>query len=216
MDAKRDFQALRMEYTTAGLRRDDVASNPFVQFRQWLDEAIAAEIREPNGMTLATATAEGRPSARTVLLKSFDERGFVFYTNYESRKAQEIASNPHAALVFWWGELERQVRIEGEIARVSAEQSDAYYRSRPFGSRLGAWVSPQSEVIDGRGVLEARLASLQQRYDGATDIARPENWGGYRVAPSTIEFWQGRQNRLHDRLRYSRTAVGWQIERLAP
>lgn len=211
----RDPADLRREYTRAGLRRSDVARDPTEQFRRWFEETLAADLHEPNAMIVATATPEGRPSARVVLLKGFDERGFVFYTNYEGRKAREMEENPRAALLFYWGELERQVRVEGTVARVSGEESDAYFATRPRGSRLGAWASEQSRVVGGREVLEDRLEKLEQEHEGS-DIPRPAFWGGYRVAPEAFEFWQGRENRLHDRISYHREGTGWRIERLQP
>ena len=208
-----DFRA---EYTARGLTEADLDPDPFVQFQQWLDAAIAANLIEPTAMTLATATPEGRPSARMVLLRGFDEQGFVFYTNNDSRKGAELAANPWAALVFYWGALERQVRVEGAVEPVSAAESDAYFATRHPGSRLGAWASPQSRPIPDRAVLEQRLAELEAQYpDG--QIPRPPHWGGYRVTPASLEFWQGRPNRLHDRLRYRRQPDGlWLVERLAP
>ena len=210
-----DLRRLRQEYTRAGLREADAATDPVEQFGRWFDEALAAGLREPNAMTLATATADGLPSARVVLLKGFDERGFVFYTNYEGRKARELGENPHAALVFYWGELERQVRIEGRVARVPEEESDAYYASRPRGSRLGAWASEQSRPVGSRGKLEERLRELEAEHEGR-EVPRPPFWGGYRVEPEAVEFWQGRENRLHDRLVYRRAGGGWRLERLQP
>ena len=207
---------LRKEYTRAGLDESDAALDPIEQFRGWFDDALAADLHEPNAMTLATATPEGRPSARIVLIKGFDERGFIFYTNYGGRKAGELEANPHCALVFYWGELERQVRIEGRISRVSEEESDAYFASRPRGSQLGAWVSEQSRSIENRGALELRLRELEREYEGR-EVPRPPFWGGYRVEPEVVEFWQGRENRLHDRLQYRRTDDGgWRRERLQP
>ena len=207
---------LRKEYTRAGLDESDAAPDPIEQFRGWFDGALAADLHEPNAMTLATATPEGRPSARIVLIKGFDERGFIFYTNYEGRKAGELEANPHCALVFYWAELERQVRIEGRVRRISDEESDAYFASRPRGSQLGAWVSEQSRSIENRGALEQRLRGLEREYEGR-EIPRPPFWGGYRVEPEVIEFWQGRENRLHDRLQYRRSEDGgWERERLQP
>ena len=206
---------LREENTRAGFRESDADPNPIEQFRGWFGEALAADLHEPNAMTLATATPDGRPSARVVLLKGFDERGFVFYTNYEGRKARELEVNPHCALVFYWGELERQVRVEGRVSRVPDEESDAYFAGRPQGSQLGAWASEQSRPVRDRGALEERLRELEGEYEGR-EVPRPPFWGGYRVEPETIEFWQGRENRLHDRLRYRRSTGGWKIERLQP
>jgi pyridoxamine 5'-phosphate oxidase len=207
---------LRKEYRLRGLSEAEAAEEPFTQFTAWFAEIVAVSVLEPTAMTVATATVEGRPSARMVLLKGFDERGFVFYTNYDSRKGGELAANPWAALVFYWPELERQVRVEGVVAAVPPEESDAYYASRPLGSRLGAWASHQSRVIPDRAVLEARLAELVAQYPDGT-VPRPPNWGGFRVTPHNIEFWQGRLNRLHDRLRYTRQPDGgWRRERLSP
>ncbi|MBE9179152.1 pyridoxamine 5'-phosphate oxidase [Oculatella sp. LEGE 06141] len=207
---------LRRNYALRELRESDVDSDPFRQFQRWFDEAIAAELPEPNAMTLATATETGMPSARVVLLKGFDQRGFVFYTNYNSRKGKELSQNPRAGLVFWWAELERQVRIEGTVERVSSDESDAYFHSRPIGSQLGAWVSDQSQTIPSRQVLEERLQALQTKYQDG-DVSRPPHWGGFRVVPQAIEFWQGRPSRLHDRLLYSRVEGDrWQLERLSP
>jgi pyridoxamine 5'-phosphate oxidase len=206
---------LRRNYTMAGLSEQDLSPSPFTQFAVWFEQAVAAGICEPNAMTLATATADGMPSARIVLLKGFDERGFVFYTNYESAKGREMERNPQAALVFHWCELERQVRIAGTVERVSAEESDAYFHSRPPGSRLGAWASAQSQVVPSREFLEAEFQAFDQRF-GQQAIPRPEHWGGYRVAPRSVEFWQGRPSRLHDRLRYRLEGDSWIVERLSP
>lgn len=206
---------LRREYTLRGLSEDEVDPDPLRQFQLWFEQAVAAGLPEPNAMTLATADAAGRPSARVVLLKGFDRRGFVFFTNYQSRKGRELAANPFVALVFFWPELERQVRIEGQAAPITAAESDAYFASRPRGSQLGAWASAQSSVIADRAALEREVERLAQQF-GAGPIPRPPHWGGYRVAPELIEFWQGRPNRLHDRLRYRRGGDAWLLERLAP
>ncbi len=198
------------------LHETEVDSNPFRQFQLWLDEAIAARLPQPLGMALATATVDGRPSVRMVLLRGLDERGFAFFTNYESRKAQELEANPQAALVFYWAELDRQIRIEGIVERISAEESDVYFRSRERGSRLGAWASPQSQVIASRDFLEQRMEELTARY-ADDEVPRPPYWGGYRLIPAVIEFWQGQPSRLHDRLRYRRCeGSSWLLERLAP
>ncbi len=211
-----DLQRLRKEYTRAGLAEADADPDPVEQFRKWFDEALAANLHEPNAMTLATATPDGRPSARVVLLKGYDERGFVFYTSYEGRKSRELEENPRCTLVFYWSELERQIRIEGHAGRVSEEESDAYYGSRPRGSRLSAWASAQSRPVEDRGALEKRLWELEAEYEGR-EIPRPPFWGGYRVEPEAIEFWQGRENRLHDRLLYRRLSDGgWRLQRLQP
>ena len=206
---------LRKEYTRAGLKESDAASDPIDQFRSWFDEALAADLHEPNAMTLATATPDGRPSARVILLKAFDERGFVFYTSYEGRKGGELEANPNCALVFYWGELERQVRVEGRASRVPKEKSDEYFGSRPRGSQLGAWASEQSRPVEGRDALEERLRALEAQYEGR-EVPRPPFWGGYRVEPEVIEFWQGRESRLHDRLVYHRSGSSWRRERLQP
>ena len=207
---------LRREYTLAGLKESDLDPSPFSQFDKWFQQALAAELPEPNAMTLATATLDGKPSARVVLLKGFDTSGFVFFTNYESQKGRELSANPHAALVFYWIELERQVRLSGRVSRVSVEESEEYFRSRPAGSQLGAWVSRQSQVVSGRKSLEDKLEELTQEYQ-TKSIPLPPYWGGYRLAPEMIEFWQGRPNRLHDRLRYTlQPGNPWLIERLSP
>jgi pyridoxamine 5'-phosphate oxidase len=207
---------LRQSYNSGFLLEQEVNPNPVLQFQAWLQDAVAAHILEPNAMTLATVTHQGKPSARIVLLKNFDERGFVFYTNFQSRKGQELSQTPAAALVFWWDKLERQVRIEGSITKVSDAEADEYFHSRPKGSQLGAWVSHQSQVIEGREELERRLKMLEQDYE-TRPIPRPLDWGGYRLEPNIFEFWQGRPNRLHDRLCYRQNNfMGWTIERLSP
>jgi pyridoxamine 5'-phosphate oxidase len=206
---------MRREYSREALAEADVDTDPVVQFGRWFEQAEQAGLLEPTAMTLATATPDGRPSARMVLLRGFDERGFCFYSNYESRKGVELAANPRAALVFWWGELERQVRIEGPVAPTSRAESEAYFHSRPPGSQLSAAASPQSRVIQDRAVLERRVAELAaDSADGQVPL--PDFWGGYRLTHEVVEFWQGRPNRLHDRLRYRRAGDGWKIERLAP
>ncbi|AFZ34402.1 Pyridoxamine 5'-phosphate oxidase [Stanieria cyanosphaera PCC 7437] len=207
---------LRQNYTLAELNQSNVEPNAIAQFAIWFEQAVEAQLLEPNAMTLATATPDGKPSARIVLLKGFDHRGFVFYTNYYSHKGRELTANNWAALVFWWGELERQVRIEGRVEKVSAEESDAYFQSRPINSQLGAWASDQSQVIPTRQVLDRKLNDLAQQYQ-EKPIPRPPHWGGFRVSPEIIEFWQGRPNRLHDRLKYTLQPEGnWKIERLSP
>ncbi len=205
---------VRREYGAVGLSEGDLAADPIEQLRVWLDQAREVYPEEFTSMTLATADREGRPSARVVLLKGLDERGLVFYTNYDSRKGRELAENPRAALVFYWPALDRQVRIEGTVEKASREESEAYFLSRPLGSRLGAWASPQSRPIAGREELDRLLREAGERF--GEEVPLPKAWGGYRVRPETVEFWQGRPSRLHDRLRYSRRSGGWQVERLAP
>ncbi len=205
----------RRSYDRDSLDETRAAAEPFAQFRAWFADAQAVASLEANAMVLATASADGHPSARTVLLRGWDERGFVFFTNYDSRKGREIAADPFAALLFAWGELERQVRIEGPIAAVGADESDAYFARRPRGNQLSAWASEQSAVVPGRAALEAAMAEAERRFADAP-VPRPPHWGGYRVRPERIEFWQGRPNRLHDRLLYERAASGWTRMRLAP
>jgi pyridoxamine 5'-phosphate oxidase len=207
---------MRRDYSLAGLLEKDLAKNPFRQFEQWFQEAEAAKIPEPNAMTLATTGRDGRPAARTVLLKGCDGRGFVFYTNYESRKGRELDANPRATLLFPWLVMERQVIVEGPVARVSREESEAYFHSRPRQSQLAAWASPQSTAVAGRAVIEESYRVVEKKYEGR-EVPLPPNWGGFRLAPETVEFWQGRRSRLHDRLRYRRETGGdWVVERLAP
>ena len=207
---------LRKNYSLGSLDVADVDRNPFRQFDAWFAQAVDAKLPEPNTMTLATVDSRGRPSARIVLIKGVDERGFMFFTNYESRKGRELADNPHASLLFYWIELERQVRIEGTVVKASAAESDQYYESRPLGSRIGAWASEQSQAIESRTVLEAREKEISAKY--GEHPPRPPHWGGYRLIPEAIEFWQGRPSRLHDRLLYTRAVEGgdWQIARLSP
>jgi len=211
-----DISDLRREYEQGGLSEADLAADPVVQFRVWFAQALAVDPRDANAMTLATADREGRPSARIVLLKGVDERGFVFFTNYESRKGRDLAENPEAALVFFWPLLDRQVRVEGRVERTSREESAAYFRSRPLKARLGAWASRQSRVLEEREELEREVAQAEERFaDG--EVPLPDFWGGYRLVPAAVELWQGRPSRLHDRFRYERSpAGGWRVERLSP
>lgn len=210
-----DIAALRKEYALAGLSESDASPEPFSQFDRWFSEAQDAGVIEPNAMTLATADAAGFPSARTVLLKGLDERGFVFYTNYDSAKGRELTANPRATLVFPWLALERQVIVRGTVAQVSREQTEDYFQSRPQGSQFGAWASAQSEIVPDRAALEENLKQVEQRF-ASEPITAPPHWGGFRVSPVSVEFWQGRRNRLHDRLRYRRTGDTWVVERLSP
>ncbi len=209
-----DIAAIRKEYTLEKLELSSVKSNPMHQFRDWFSEALNSQMLEPNTMHLATVGAEGKPSGRIVLLKGIDN-GFLFFTNYESRKGKELEINSFASITFYWAELERQVRIEGKIEKVSAEDSEQYFHSRPKASQIGAIASPQSQVIENREVLEQKIQDLTAEYENELP-PRPLNWGGYRLLPEMIEFWQGRQSRLHDRIRYTKTVENWQIERLAP
>ena len=207
---------LRKEYSLAGLTEKDVAKDPFRQFEKWFQEAEAAKIHEPNAAVLATAAKDGRPSARMVLLKGLDGRGFVFYTNYDSRKGRELEANPRAAYLFPWVALERQVIVEGPVVKVAREESEAYFHSRPRASQLAAWASAQSSIISGRSALEDSMKATEKKYQGV-EAPLPPHWGGYRIVPETVEFWQGRRSRLHDRIRYRRETGGsWVIERLAP
>ncbi|MEY2484856.1 MAG: pyridoxamine 5-phosphate oxidase [Verrucomicrobiota bacterium] len=206
----------RYDHAASGLRRRDLDPDPIKQFSNWFTAAIEAQIRDVNAMSLATASADGRPSVRIVLLKGFDQDGFVFFTNYESEKGRQLEANPYAALAFYWIELDRQIRIGGKAEKTSRQESESYFHSRPLGSQLGAWTSHQSEIIDGRKVLDARMAEMTERFAGKP-IPLPPHWGGYRVKPETVEYWQGRSNRLHDRFRYTRQETGpWSIDRLSP
>lgn len=210
-----DLAAMRTEYARAGLDEAEAGVDPLALFRRWLEEAVAAQVHEPNAMALATATPDGLPSVRIVLLKQLDRAGAVFYTGYTSRKGREVEENPHAAAVMLWHPLQRQVRLEGPVTRVPEAESDAYFASRPPGSRLGAVASPQSQVIADRGELERRVEAARAEV-GDAPADRPDTWGGYRIEPVVLEFWQGRENRLHDRLRFVRTGDAWRRERLAP
>ena len=213
--SKEMLQNLRQDYKAAELSETDIVNNPITQFEKWFENAVNAEIYEPNAMTLATADKSGRPNARMVLLKGVDKEGFSFYSNYLSQKGKELKRNPLACLLFHWGELERQVRIEGKVEKLDKETSEAYFHSRPTGSKIGAIVSPQSQVIDNREVLESKMEEATAYYEGKK-IPKPAHWGGYIVKPTSIEFWQGRSNRLHDRIKYTLVNGNWKIERLAP
>lgn len=206
----------RREYVQTGLHEGDMDRDPIVQFERWFQQALDAGVEDVNAMFLATANAEGRPSGRIVLLKGFDERGFVFYTNYGSRKARDLEANPQVELVSWWPALDRQVRIGGRAERVSDDEADQYFATRPRGAQIGAWASAQSEVLSDRAALERAAREVADRFADTDPLPRPPFWGGYRVIPDVMEFWQGRPNRLHDRLRYRRTDGAWTLERLAP
>jgi pyridoxamine 5'-phosphate oxidase len=214
-DPRAELASLRAEYQLAGLDETDLAADPFTMFARWFDAARDAGVLEPNAMVLSTVSADGVPSARTVLLKGVTEHGFVFYTNYESRKAAELSANPHCSLLFGWYELQRQVRIEGAASRIPRADTEAYFATRPRDSQLGAWASPQSSVVGSRADLEAAYADLEERFAGA-DVPAPPHWGGYLVTPQRVEFWQGRRSRMHDRLSYRREGARWVVERLAP
>ena len=209
-----ELAELRREYTFAGLRRKDLHADPVQQFNNWFQQALSAGVLEPNAMSLATVDGRGQPSSRIVLLKGVDQRGFCFYTNYESRKGKELEQNPRAGLTIFWAALERQVSVRGQCEKLPRTESEMYFKSRPVGSRLGAWVSKQSTVVESRAFLEKRVEEVMAEY--GEDPPMPPYWGGYVLAPEEVEFWQGRPNRLHDRMLYTRTSSGWKLERLAP
>jgi len=211
-----DLARLRREYGERGLDLPDLADDPVAMFRRWLDDTIASGLHEPNAMVVASVSEQGRPSARMVLLKGLDERGFVFYTNLGSRKGREVEANPAVSLLFPWQDLQRQVRVEGTATRVSQEESEAYFASRPRESQLGAWASPQSQVVTSRAALDERYGGVLSRFAAADEVPLPPFWGGLRVVPEAVEFWQGRKGRMHDRLVYRRAGAGWRVERLAP
>lgn len=211
-----NLQHIRSEYAKASLDSGSVDKDPVKQFEKWFEEAIASNVLEPNAMCLATVSADGRPSQRIVLLKGVEENTFLFYTNYQSKKGSQLELNPICALTFFWPELERQVRIEGTVERVSVEKSTEYFQSRPRGSQLGAWASPQSSAIKDRSLLEQRLQDMEKKFADASVVPKPQQWGGYAVTPFLIEFWQGRPNRLHDRIEFVKSDAGWSVNRLAP
>jgi pyridoxamine 5'-phosphate oxidase len=213
--ADKPIRDMRVNYSHSELLEKHLEPDPIRQFRKWFDDACYTDMREPNAMTLATADEKGRPSARIVLLKGFDEKGFVFYTNYDSTKGLQMAANPNAALCFWWPPLERQVRIQGKVEQLGIDESESYFRARPRASRIAAVASPQSRVLSDRSELEQAFERVEAEF-AHREIPRPENWGGYVVVPAEVEFWQGRPNRMHDRIRYVRESDGWRIERLAP
>lgn len=215
MDA-RELSQLRREYAAGGLDETDLAPDPVTMFRAWMHDAVRAGLHEPNAFVLATAGVDGVPGSRIVLLKGLDERGFVFFTNYSSRKGEELVANPRAALLFPWHPLERQVRVEGTVSRLSVEENDAYFASRPRAAQIGAWASPQSQVVLDRAELDRRYDEVAARFGDEGEVPRPDHWGGYCLEPATVEFWQGRIGRMHDRLRYRRGDAGWVVERLAP
>jgi pyridoxamine 5'-phosphate oxidase len=210
-----DLAALREEYSQAQLRRRDLDPDPIIQFNRWLGEAVASRVKDPNAMSLATVNAGGQPSSRIVLLKGVDAGGFLFFTNYGSRKAADLEANPRAALNIFWAELERQISVEGVVHKASREEAEVYFRSRPLGSQLGAWASQQSQIVPSRQLLEAKLAQAAAEFTGR-EVPLPPFWGGYRLLPASIEFWQGGPNRIHDRLRYIREGASWRIDRLSP
>jgi pyridoxamine 5'-phosphate oxidase len=215
-DASSDLARLRREYGDRGLDLPDLERDPVAMFRRWFDDTVAAGLHEPNAMVVATVGSDGRPSSRVVLLKGLDERGFVFFTNLESRKVREIEANPQVSLLFPWHDLQRQVRVEGTASRVSTEEDEAYFASRPRESQLGAWASPQSQVVASRAALDERYGGVLSRFADADAVPLPPFWGGLRIVPEAVEFWQGRKGRMHDRLRYVRSPEGWAVERLAP